>query len=42
MMFKPIIEHASAEMIVGLLDRFVGENKEAFYYPARISPVQEL
>ena len=29
-MFRPMIHNASAEQIVGLLDRFVGENKEAF------------
>jgi len=29
-MFRPMIQNASAEQIVGLLDRFVGENKEAF------------
>lgn len=29
-MFRPIIQNASAEQIMGLLDRFVGDNKEAF------------
>lgn len=29
-MFRPMIQNASAEQIVGLLDRFVGDNKEAF------------
>lgn len=29
-MFRPMIQNASAEQIMGLLDRFVGENKEAF------------
>lgn len=29
-MFRPMIHNASSEKIVGLLDRFVGENKEAF------------
>lgn len=27
---RPVIEHAPAERIVGLLDRFVGDNKNAF------------
>lgn len=29
-MFRPLIQSASAEQIVGLLERFVGDNKEAF------------
>lgn len=29
-MFRPMIQNASAEQIMGLLDRFAGENKEAF------------
>lgn len=29
-MFRPMIQNASAEQIVGLLDRFVGDNTDAF------------
>ena len=29
-MFRPMIQNASAEQLVGLLNRFVGDNKEAF------------
>lgn len=29
-MFRPMIQNASAAQIVGLLDRFVGDNKEVF------------
>ena len=29
-MFRPMIQNASAQQIVGLLDRFVGDNKEVF------------
>lgn len=29
-MFRPMIQNASAAQIVGLLDRFVGDNKDAF------------
>ena len=29
-MFRPMIQSASAEQIVGLLERFVGDNKEVF------------
>lgn len=29
-MFRPMIQNASAEQLLGLLDRFVGDNKEAF------------
>ena len=29
-MFRPMIRNSSAEQIVGLLERFVGDNKEAF------------
>ena len=30
-MFRPVIQSASPEQLVGLLERFVGDNKEAFF-----------